>query len=240
MARAAKWTKLNMIIKKLRSKKVLGDGVDALITTSATLAEEHEKAIGVGARMDSEYSCRSRLANTVSPPAHGSTAYCSSLLAHMVEGNKENSAVSDPVILVSLVPSILGALKCSYEQCWLIVTRMEPKGVISCVIDGAEMAKRARDMDTIIDKIATHLGSNQSDPRRWWAARRERNQEIIDLYSKSIPDAFYVALPLLTFAKTPNMDAFQKHVDGFVLPQGTLVFFISSLLWASNYSNIRK
>ena len=40
--------------------------MDAIITTSVTLAEEHEKSIGVGPKMDSEYSCRSRLANTVS------------------------------------------------------------------------------------------------------------------------------------------------------------------------------
>ena len=141
-----------------------------------------------------------------------------------MDTNKEQGQrkdVTDPIILISLVPSILGTLKCSYDQCWLIVTRMEPKGIISCVINGAEMAKRAKDMETIVEKIATHLGSNQSDPRRWWASRRERNEEIIELYTKSMPDAFFVALPLLTFAKTPNMDAFGKHVDGFALPQGT-------------------
>ena len=50
----------------MKSKKCFGDEVDAIMTTSNSLAEEHEKAIGVGPKMDSEYSCRSRLANTVS------------------------------------------------------------------------------------------------------------------------------------------------------------------------------
>ena len=65
VARAAKWTKLNFLIRKLEKKHCLGEEINALITTSATLAEEHEKAIGVGAKMDSIYSCHSRLANTI-------------------------------------------------------------------------------------------------------------------------------------------------------------------------------
>ena len=32
-----------------------------------------------------------------------------------------------------------------------------------------------------------------------------------------LPDAFFVALPLLSFSKTPNLDAFEK-LPGFKLP----------------------
>ena len=53
------------------------------------------------------------------------------------------------------------------------------------------MAKRCKEMDQVIDKIAQHLDSQDTDPRRWWAARRERNGEIVDLYTKGIQMHFY-------------------------------------------------
>ena len=46
------------------------------------------------------------------------------------------------------------------------------------------MNKKCDQMDTCIEKIAAHLGSHDNDPRRWWAARRERNTEIVDMYQK--------------------------------------------------------
>ena len=99
---------------------------------------------------------------------------------------KARDEVTDPLILVSLVPHVQNTLKCNYDQCWLVVTRLEPKGTISVVINGHEMNKKCDQMDTCIEKIAAHLGSTDNDPRRWWAARRERNTEIIDMYSKGM------------------------------------------------------
>ena len=49
-------------------------------------------------------------------------------------------------------------------------------------------------MDQVIDKIAQHLGSQDTDPRRWWAARRERNNEIIELYTKGTFSSFFKVL----------------------------------------------
>ena len=69
-----------------------------------------------------------------SPPSHGSTSYSKSLLNAMQ--SSEKSDVSDTVLLISLVPSILSTLKCNYDECSVIVTRIEPKGTISVVING--------------------------------------------------------------------------------------------------------
>ena len=53
------------------------------------------------------------------------------------------------------------------------------------------MNKKCDQMDTCIEKIAAHLGSHDNDPRRWWAARRERNTEIVDMYQKGKSSLFH-------------------------------------------------
>ena len=79
-ARAAVWSKINNTIEMLRKVganqetfSIFDDSDDgapaALVTTSQSLAELHQMSHGIGAIMDTEYSCRSRLSNTVSPPS---------------------------------------------------------------------------------------------------------------------------------------------------------------------------
>ena len=138
--------------------------------------------------------------------------------------DKEGSeGMEEPVVMVSLVPSIVESLKATYHECTLIVTRREGKKRISCCVDGKEMGRRCKDMDDIIEKIAQHLGgTGESDPKQWWSVRRQRNDEIVELIEKTMPDAMYLAMPLLTFPKSVNWETMTHHLAnyGFEKPSG--------------------
>ena len=69
------------------------------------------------------------------------------------------------------------------------------------------MNNRCDQMDTCIEKIAAHLGSTDNDPRRWWAARRERNTEIIDMYKKG---NFSIFLPRISQATTTRQNTWSR------------------------------
>ena len=138
--------------------------------------------------------------------------------------SSENEGIEEAIVMISLVPSICETLKATYHECSLIVTRRESRQKsITVVIDGKEMGRRCKEMDDIIEKIAQHLGgTGESDPKQWWSVRRQRNDEIQELIEKTLPDALYLALPLLTHPKSVNWDQMNYYLAsyGFEKPSG--------------------
>ena len=112
----------------------------ALVTTSQSLAELHQISLGIGAIMDTEYSCRSRLSNTVSPPSGQNDISYSKEMLKWVTDRSIKPEISDPAVLISLVPMTTSTLTCSYKNCQLVVTRIDPKHSMTVVVDGNQMA----------------------------------------------------------------------------------------------------
>ena len=151
-ARAAAWSKMNNMIEILRKTgsnqesfcifdQNSENGLPAaLVTTSQSLAELHQISLGIGAIMDTEYSCRSRLSNTVSPPSGQNDISYSKEMLKWVTDRSIKPEVTDPAVLISLVPMTTSTLTCSYKNCQLVVTRIDPKHSMTVVVDGNQMA----------------------------------------------------------------------------------------------------
>ena len=149
-ARAAVWSKMNNMIDMLRkagsNQKSFcvfdhdNENPAALVTTSQSLAELHQTSVGIGAIMDTEYSCRSRLSNTVSPPSGQNDISYSKEMLKWVTDRSIKPEISDPAVLISLVPMTTSTLTCSYKNCQLVVTRIDPKHSMTVVVDGNQMA----------------------------------------------------------------------------------------------------
>ena len=150
-ARAAVWSKMNNMIEMLRKAGPSNhksfcvfdhdsETPAALVTTSQSLAELHQTSVGIGAIMDTEYSCRSRLSNTVSPPSGQNDISYSKEMLKWVTDRSIKPEVSDPAVLISLVPMTTSTLTCSYKNCQLVVTRIDPKHSMTVVVDGTQMA----------------------------------------------------------------------------------------------------
>ena len=151
-ARAAVWSKMNNMIEILRKTgsnqksfcifdQNSENGLPAaLVTTSQSLAELHQISLGIGAIMDTEYSCRSRLSNTVSPPSGQNDISYSKEMLKWVTDRSIKPEISDPAVLISLVPMTTSTLTCSYKNCQLVVTRIDPKHSMTVVVDGNQMA----------------------------------------------------------------------------------------------------
>ena len=222
-ARGAMYFKLNEIISE--SSQPTSDGVQEgvqMISVSKDFAKMHIESIGIGAEFDSEFTCQSRLSNTISPSEFLVNAEKTAKdLLQFLDGEMD-AKVPEPIVFMSLIPDMAEILSCTYKKCHFIVTRMEPNGnFISAVINGHGVWKRCDQMTQLVEKVAGHLGdggSSTGDARNWWGHRRQYNEEVITLVTRTMPDAMDITLPLLSRRMTANLSQF-KGVGGLLLPK---------------------
>jgi len=215
-ARATMYVKINDAIRAHMERT----GTNQMITLSKDFAQLHVQAVGIGAIFDTEFSCQSRLCNTISPSEYPENAKKTAKeMLRFLDGHQD-AKLLDPIVLLTLVPDVTESLRCSYKKPKFVVTRLETNGqALSVAFDGAMVWKRCDEMVRTVEKVAAQLGEAAGgDARVWWAHRRDHNAEIIQLVSKTLPDAMDIALPLLALPKTPNFNLF-KDTMGVVVPK---------------------
>lgn len=215
-ARATMYVRINNAIEAHFQKH----RTDQMISSSKEFAQLHIDSAGIGAIFDTEFSCQSRLSNTISPSEFPEKSKNSAKdMLRYIDGNQD-AKLTEPVVLLTLVPSVSESLRCRYTNCHFVVTRLEPSGsCLSVAFDGKFVWKRCDEMLRIVEKVAAQLGDGGAgDARVWWAHRRQHNDEIVQLVSKTLPDAMDIALPLLSLPATPNLSQF-KDTAGIVLPR---------------------
>merc|ERR1719402_1201487 len=133
--------------------------LNSMITDSKDFAKMHIESIGIGAILDTEFSCQSRLSNTISPSEFPINAEKSAKEMLKFMDGKCDAKLANPVVFMSLVPCVTESLTCTYKNSWFCMTRLEPNGTyLSIVFDGSPIWKRTDEMLQIVEKVAKQLG----------------------------------------------------------------------------------
>ena len=164
-------------------------GSTMILSNSEKLAGLHIDAVGVGALIDTQYGCQTRLTNNLATVTEKNKVAAEEMLENLNTNDVFlRKELNDAVVIISLIPQVSKTFSCTYENCLALVTRLAPNGKNICVgFDGTAFAIESGRMRDTADKISDELSKEVTDSNAWWETRNAREKYHSDLISSVLP-----------------------------------------------------